>query len=209
MGTNDMKDEKIPTHLAPQEGELIMFENPVLERLSRIRPGTVLALFVPAFIASAWYSVHIGNSAGTTAGLFVAGVLFWSFFEYVMHRHVFHFWPKGAFQTRLQFTMHGVHHQYPNDKDRLVMPVSVSIPISLLLLWLFTALLDGLAWGFFSGFIFGYLIYDMMHYSIHHWTNMKIPLMRKIRRHHMAHHFRDTNKGFGVSTPAWDRVFRT
>ena len=65
------------------------------------------------------------------------------------------------------------------------------------------------AWGFFGGFVGGYLAYDMIHYSVHHWTNMKSPLMRKIRRHHMAHHFRDTNKGFGVSSYAWDRVFRT
>jgi 4-hydroxysphinganine ceramide fatty acyl 2-hydroxylase len=201
--------QKIPPHLAPREGELIMFENPVLERMSRIRPGTVLAIFLPAMLVSAWYSLHLGVSAGRTAGLFVGGVLFWSLFEYLMHKHVFHFWPRGEFQTRLQFTMHGVHHQYPNDKDRLVMPISVSIPISLLLLWVFTTLMGMQAWGFFSGFMCGYLIYDMMHYSVHHWTNVKNPLFRKIRRHHMAHHFRDTNKGFGVSTPFWDSVFRS
>ena len=203
------KQQKIPPHLAPQEGEIIMFENPVLERLSRISPITVLAIFAPAAIVSTGYSVYLGVSPGRTAGLFLGGLLFWSFFEYVMHRFVFHFWPKGEFQTKLQFTMHGVHHQYPNDKDRLVMPITVSIPISLLILWLFTATLGLQAWGFFGGLVSGYLAYDMIHYSVHHWTNMKSPLMRKIRRHHMAHHFRDTNKGFGVSSYAWDRVFRT
>lgn len=201
--------ERIPPHLAPREGDLVMFENPILERLSRISPITVLSIFLPASIAAGWYSIHVGTGAGVTAALFVSGMAFWTFFEYLMHRFVFHFWPKGEFQTKLQFTMHGVHHQYPNDKDRLVMPITVSIPLSLLLLWLFWALMGSKAWGFFSGFGCGYLAYDMIHYSVHHWTNMKSPLMRKIRRHHMAHHFRDTNKGFGVSSYAWDRVFRT
>jgi sterol desaturase/sphingolipid hydroxylase (fatty acid hydroxylase superfamily) len=199
----------IPDHLAPKEGELIMFENPVLERLSRIRPWTVLAVFVPAALASTGYSLQLGIGAGRTAGLFLAGIAFWTLFEYLMHKHVFHFLPKGPFQNRLQFIMHGVHHQYPNDKDRLVMPVTVSIPISALLLWLFHFSLGDFAWGFFGGFICGYIAYDMIHYSVHHWINMKSPLMRRIRRHHMAHHFRDTNRGFGVSTPIWDKVFRS
>ena len=89
------------------------------------------------------------------------------------------------------------------------MPISVSIPLSLVLFWLFREVLGSLAWGFFSGFVCGYLIYDMVHYSIHHWTTTKSPVLRWIRHHHMAHHYKDTNKGFGVSSPFWDRIFRT
>lgn len=202
--------EAIPPHLSPQRGELIMFKNNrLLERLSRIRPHTVLAVFVPATALSFYLSLRFGNSIPASAGLFLAGVVFWSLFEYVFHRFAFHFYPHTEFQRRLQFTMHGVHHQYPNDKDRLVMPITVSIPMALLLLALFHWVLGGLAWGFFSGFLAGYLAYDMMHYAIHHAKSFKHPILRKIRSHHLAHHFRDTRKGFGVSTPLWDSVFRT
>lgn len=204
------RSQTIPPHLAPQRGELVMFpNNRLLERLSRISPRTVLAVFVPAAAISFYLGIDTGTGVLASAGLFLAGLVFWSLFEYFFHRFVFHFYPEGAFQTRLQFTMHGVHHQYPNDKDRLVMPVTVSIPLSILLLLLFRWILGDWVWGFFSGFIAGYLVYDMMHYAIHHAQGFKAPLLRKIRNHHLAHHFRDTRLGFGVSSPFWDSVFRT
>ncbi|MEJ8568780.1 sterol desaturase family protein [Elongatibacter sediminis] len=200
----------IPPHLAPRQGELVMFEdNRLLERLSRISPVTVAAVFGPVIVASAALSIRHGTGVGETALLFAAGALFWSLFEYVFHRFVFHFDPHGPFQERLQFILHGVHHQYPNDRDRLVMPVTVSIPLAALFLWGFLAVLDTSGWGFFAGFAAGYLGYDMMHYAIHHAENVRHPLFRTVRRHHLAHHFRDTRRGFGVSTPVWDRVFRT
>ena len=105
--------------------------------------------------------------------------------------------------------IHGVHHQYPSDKDRLVMPITVSIPLAVLFGFLFVTFMGDKGWGFFCGFGAGYVFYDMMHYSVHHVQNSKSALFRKIRRHHMAHHFRDTRLGFGVSSYFWDRVFKT
>jgi len=204
------RSEPIPQYLAPQRGELIMFRNNrLLERLSRIRPPTVLAVFVPIALLTFYLSLHYGQSVVASSLLFLAGAAFWTLFEYFFHRFIFHFEPHGDFQTRLQFVMHGVHHQYPHDKDRLVMPITVSIPLAVLLLALFHLLLGVRAWGFFSGFIAGYLGYDMMHYAIHHAKEFKSPLLSKIRRHHLAHHFRDTRRGFGVSSHFWDMVFRT
>jgi len=187
-----------------------MFEhNRLLERLSRIRPATVLTVFVPVMAIAFYLSLDAGKTALASAGLFLAGAAFWTLFEYFFHRFIFHFEPHGPVQARLQFVMHGVHHQYPHDKDRLVMPITVSIPLALLLLSLFRILLGESVWGFFSGFIAGYLGYDMMHYAIHHARGFKSPLLSRFRSHHLAHHFRDTRRGFGVSSPLWDAVFRT
>lgn len=200
----------IPDYLAPRQGELIMFENnALLERLSRISPVTVAAVFLPAGIASSAMALLRGGSLAATLLLFLGGIAFWTLFEYVFHRFVFHFRPATPFQARLQFVIHGVHHQYPHDKDRLVMPITVSIPLALLFLLGFLALLGDSGWGFFSGFLFGYLGYDMMHYAIHHAQKARSVLFRRIRQHHLAHHFRDTRRGFGVSSPLWDAVFRT
>jgi sterol desaturase/sphingolipid hydroxylase (fatty acid hydroxylase superfamily) len=203
------RKKAIPEHLSPRRGELIMFENPLLERLSRISPRTVLAVFIPYCLLAFYLGLRVGTDLKTVAWLFLAGILFWTFFEYVLHRFVFHFYPDWKFQQRLQYTMHGVHHQYPADKDRLVMPVTVSIPLSLLLLGCFYLLLGNRVWPFFSGFMLGYLIYDMIHYSVHFFTRIKHPLFLKLRQHHMDHHFRDPQKGYGVSSPFWDRIFRT
>ena len=189
---------------------MVLFPNHrLLERLSRISPRTVLAVYLPVLAAAIILSLATGTGGYATAGLFLAGASFWTGFEYVLHRGVFHFYPHGPFQARLQFVMHGVHHQYPHDKDRLVMPITVSLPLAVLLLGLFHWLLGDLAWGFFSGFVAGYIGYDMMHYAIHHATGFKSPVLRRLRAHHLAHHFRDTRKGFGVSSPLWDLVFRT
>ena len=204
------RTDPIPPHLAPQRGELIMFENSrLLERLSRIRPATVLTVFLPLVAVAFYLSLASGRTALASAALFLAGAAFWTLFEYFFHRFIFHFEPEGAFQTRLQFVMHGVHHQYPQDKDRLVMPVTVSIPLAFLFLGLFQLLLAESAWGFFSGFVAGYLGYDMMHYAIHHAKGFQSPILSRFRSHHLAHHFRDTRRGFGVSSPFWDAVFRT
>ena len=199
----------IPEHLAPRRGELVMFENPLLERLSHISPVTVLIVFVPYMVLLFYLGLRVGTEPLTIAGLFLAGVLSWTLFEYILHRFLFHFYPDWKLQQRLQFTMHGVHHQYPQDKDRLVMPITVSIPLSILLMGLFYLLLDSRAWTFTSGFMLGYLIYDMIHYSVHFFTSFKQPWFLKLRQHHMDHHFRNSQRGFGVSSPFWDRIFRT
>jgi sterol desaturase/sphingolipid hydroxylase (fatty acid hydroxylase superfamily) len=203
-------NKPIPEHLAPQQGELIMFENNrFLERMSRMRPTTVLIVYLPVIAVSIYLSIAGGTGVLPTLGLVLAGAVFWTFFEYFFHRFVFHFNATTPFQHKILFTIHGVHHQYPNDKDRLVMPITVSIPLAVLFSLLFVSTMGDAGWGFFAGFGAGYVAYDMMHYAVHHVQNSKFALFRKIRRHHMAHHFRDTRLGFGVSSYFWDRVFRT
>ena len=203
------RQRAIPEHLEPRRGELVMFENSLLERLSHISPRTVLAVFVPAGAFFFYLGLARGADLMAAIGLFLCGFLFWTLFEYIFHRFVFHFYPDWKIQRRLQFIMHGVHHQYPNDKDRLVMPVTVSIPVSTLLLGLFHLFMGDQSWSFFSGFVFGYLAYDMIHYSVHFFTRIKHPLFVKLRQHHMDHHFLDSQRGFGVSSPFWDLIFRT
>jgi sterol desaturase/sphingolipid hydroxylase (fatty acid hydroxylase superfamily) len=60
----------------------------------------------------------------------------------------------------------------------------------------------------FAGFGTGYVVYDSIHFAIHHWS-MRNPLARELKRHHLRHHFTDEHTGYGVSSPLWDYVFRT
>jgi len=141
--------------------------------------------------------------------MFLAGLAFWTLFEYLFHRYVFHFTPRGEFQKRVSFLFHGVHHQYPNDKKRLVMPITLSLAIAVLLLALTWLLFGSLTWAYSAGFTTGYLAYDMTHYSIHHFKPPNIKWMKRVWKSHIDHHFRDSNKGYGVSSPFWDVVFGT
>jgi len=134
----------------------------------------------------------------------------WTFVEYVMHRFVFHYMPPDKpWAMRLHFIFHGVHHDYPSDAKRLVLPPSVSIPLATGFFFLFKAILPvNYIFGFFPGFILGYLFYDISHYAIHHF-NFKGKIWKAIKQHHMLHHYQDPAKGYGVSSPFWDKIFRS
>jgi len=185
-----------------------MFQNPVLDFFTRVHPVVPPIIFVPVIVV-----LFIGAfdrlSVVGTLGLALAGYVFWTLFEYWLHRLVFHFEPEKGIGARLHWMIHGVHHDHPNDPLRLVMPPSVSVPLALLLFWLYTVILGfGPALGFTAGFLTGYLAYDMLHYHVHH-HQPRSALGQRLRELHMRHHFQDHERGFGISAPYWDRVFGT
>jgi 4-hydroxysphinganine ceramide fatty acyl 2-hydroxylase len=201
--------ERIPGHMAPQKGAIRLFKNSLLERLSKISPVTVLAVYLPMIIFAVWKSFAIGTPVSTFVILFLFGLAVWTLFEYLLHRFVFHFTPRGEFQERVSFLFHGVHHQYPNDKKRLVMPITLSLAIGVLLFALSFPLFGPWVWAYSAGFAVGYLAYDMTHYSIHHFRHPKAKWFKRLWKSHLDHHFRDSSKGYGVSSSFWDRVFGT
>jgi 4-hydroxysphinganine ceramide fatty acyl 2-hydroxylase len=185
-----------------------MFKSDLLEVLSKVHWTVPLYIFIPV-IGFCIYK-DIDNAIGmiTFVELFALGLFVWTFTEYIMHRFVFHYAPPDKpWAQRVHFIFHGVHHDYPSDAKRLVLPPSVSIPLALLFYFLFNAILPANdVWGFFPGFILGYLFYDISHYAIHHF-NFKGDIWKKIKQHHMLHHYQDPDKGYGVSSPMWDKVF--
>lgn len=187
-----------------------MFKSDILEFFSKVYFFVPLVIYVPVIIYliyKAFFDAGIGALLFT--GLFLAGLFVWTFVEYIMHRFVFHYVPKAKWALRLHFIFHGVHHDYPNDLKRLVLPPSASIPLALGFYFLFNALLPAnYVFAFFPGFIGGYLVYDMTHYAIHHF-NFKSGIWKKIKQHHMLHHYQDPTKGYGVSSDLWDNIFRS
>jgi dihydroceramide fatty acyl 2-hydroxylase len=185
-----------------------MFESQLLDRLSRVHPAVPVVIFLPAV------SIMLGLGAAelslwATVGLVAAGYAVWTLAEYWIHRGIFHFEPEDGIGARFHWIIHGVHHDHPNDPLRLVMPPSVSVPLSSLLVVLFWAVLGSPHFlPFSAGFLGGYLIYDMTHYALHH-HKPKTRLGRRLRELHMRHHFQDDTTGFGISAPYWDKVFRT
>jgi dihydroceramide fatty acyl 2-hydroxylase len=185
-----------------------LFESRWLNRLSRVHPAVPVVIFLPAIAVLAGYGFAHERTFAVVA-LMVGGYAFWTLTEYWIHRAIFHFEPVDGLGARFHWIIHGVHHEHPNDPLRLVMPPSVSIPLSTLFVLGFTAVLgkaDGFAFG--AGFLAGYLIYDMTHYALHHHTP-KTRLGKRLRELHMRHHFQDDTTGFGISAPYWDRVFGT
>jgi dihydroceramide fatty acyl 2-hydroxylase len=185
-----------------------MFESDLLDKLSRVHPIVPPLIFIPAI--AALFAEGIAHGAGWLSPLWMlGGYVFWTLTEYWLHRLVFHFEPEQGIGARLHWIIHGVHHDHPNDPLRLVMPPSVSVPLSALFVLAFYAVLGSPAFlPFGAGFLIGYLGYDMLHYHVHHHTP-GTALGKKLRELHMRHHFQDHESGYGVSAPFWDYVFGT
>jgi sterol desaturase/sphingolipid hydroxylase (fatty acid hydroxylase superfamily) len=195
---------------SPRAETCRMFESDFLERFSRIHPATPFVAWIPIsalFLTRSALRHDLGPAS--IVGAFVAGMFSWTLAEYFLHRYVFHWTNDTPRGRRIHFLLHGVHHDYPNDKDRLVMPLLTSVPLAIIFYALFTSILGRtLGEPAFAGFVVGYLFYDGTHYYVHHF----IPTGRwgkLLRRHHLTHHHADHDGGFGVSSPLWDIVFRT
>lgn len=190
------KDETIP-----------LFKNPILEYFSHIHPATPIVVFIPVATWSMWRGLDHSGLLFMT-GLFLLGVLFWTLTEYTIHRWAFHLEPTTALGKKVHFLVHGIHHDYPRDSTRLVMPLLVSVPLALAFFLLFDVLMAPYHWPFFAGFVTGYVAYDTIHYATHHWQ-MKSRTWNFIKQYHMKHHFVDPHTAYGVSNPLWDYVFNT
>jgi dihydroceramide fatty acyl 2-hydroxylase len=185
-----------------------MFQSRLLDRFTRVHPMVPVLIYAPVIVVMLVLAVQ-RDGWPATLGLVLVGYVLWTLFEYWLHRLVFHFEPEKGIGARIHWMIHGVHHDHPNDPLRLVMPPAASIPLAIIVvgaIFLIFGSTHGPAVS--AGFLIGYIVYDEIHYALHHHT----PTTRfgkRLRELHMRHHFQDDEKGFGISAPYWDVVFRT
>lgn len=186
-----------------------MFQNDFLEFFSHVHPSVPSIIFLPVVGYMFYTTIMTGVGLEYALPLLVLGLFVWSFTEYVLHRFVFHFVPKSGWGKKIHFMFHGIHHDYPSDSTRLVMPPIVSIPLAIFFYILFMNIL-GVHYlpPFFAGFILGYLTYDLSHYAFHHF-NLHGKVGLYLKQQHLRHHYMDPDNNFGVSSPLWDFVFGT
>jgi dihydroceramide fatty acyl 2-hydroxylase len=186
-----------------------LFKSRFIDFFSRIHPVVPALIYLPVTAALLTLGARDGQSALTLVLLALAGLALWTFAEYWLHRKLFHWEPDHPIGRRLHFIIHGIHHDHPNDKLRLVMPPAASIPLAVVFFAAFY-LVAGLptAYPLFAGFLLGYLAYDYTHYYLHHFVP-KSQFGKRLREQHMRHHFQDHRFGYGVSSPIWDVVFGT
>jgi 4-hydroxysphinganine ceramide fatty acyl 2-hydroxylase len=83
------------------------------------------------------------------------------------HRHL----PNNRVACTLHFLLHGIHHYLPMDKYRLVMPPTLFVALAAPF-WKFAHAV--ICWNWYAavaaycGGVFGYTLYDMTHYFLHH-----------------------------------------
>ena len=190
-------------------GQGRLFRNPVLEALTKTSPLITICTYTPvfAFLFYEAYNLRVVDTFWKGLAIFLFAVFFWTFFEYVMHRYVFHFITESPLVQKFHYMVHGVHHEYPRDQERLFMPPVPALLIVVILFAIFWLIMRQYVYVFLPGFLAGYLMYAFIHYAIH----LPHPprFLKSVYRHHSLHHYKYPDKAFGVSSPFWDYVFRT
>ena len=184
-----------------------IFDNAILDKLSRV-PWWFPLFYLPFAAWIGWKGAMAQPPLATIASL-LFGYAAWTLCEYVFHRWLFHTEFPGKIGERIHFLLHGVHHVHPSDPLRLVMPPLMSLPLMTLAYVVIAALFPApISYTVTAGFLVGYVLYDEIHFHIHHRAP-RTKIEQTLRRAHLLHHFRDPDRGYGVSCPYWDSAFGT
>jgi sterol desaturase/sphingolipid hydroxylase (fatty acid hydroxylase superfamily) len=191
------------------KGTKQLFDNPLLEKLSRTHIAVPLTMYAVLSAAFLYYGVaNMGLSIWTIAGMFAIGMFSFTLAEYLMHRYLYHMEPSTESRKKFIYTVHGVHHEFPKDKDRLAMPPLLALLIITILYFLFEFVMGVYVFGFLPGFIIGYSLYLFVHYAVHAFQPPK-NFLKVLWVNHGIHHYKEPDKAYGVSSPFWDYIFRT
>eukprot|EP00058_Branchiostoma_floridae_P008784 XP_002594272.1 hypothetical protein BRAFLDRAFT_65126 [Branchiostoma floridae] len=144
--------------------------------------------------------------------VFAAGVMLWTFWEYCLHRFLFH--SKAVTSSPgliiAHFLLHGQHHKVPFDPGRLVFPpVPCSVFVTLFYVLYSLLLPRALVHALVSGKLCGYVCYDLTHYYLLHGSPREDSYFHRLKSYHAKHHFVHQETGFGISSRFWDRPFGT
>ena len=124
-----------------------------------------------------------------------------------MHRFLYHKIEDATYNTGIQYLFHGIHHEYPNDPTRLVLPWIPSLGIASIFFGIFYLIFREQAFVLAPGFVLGYCAYMTVHFTVH-----KVDPPKRFNfwwTYHNIHHFQQHDRAFGVTSPIWDYVFRT
>lgn len=191
------------------KGTKVLSKSPFVERITRTHISIPLVVFFIFSVFLIYQGItDKGLSGWQITPLFLIGFLLFTLAEYIMHRYLFHMNETNEIKKKLVYTMHGVHHHYPKDKDRLAMPIPASVTLAFLLFLLFRFLIGDLVYGFLPGFFVGYASYLWVHFMVHAFQPPK-NFFKILWIHHGIHHHKQPERAFGVSSPLWDLVFRT
>jgi sterol desaturase/sphingolipid hydroxylase (fatty acid hydroxylase superfamily) len=195
---------------APQERTLVEDHPGLLTFFGARHPLFSLLFAAPlaaVLLALAW---RPGRSVGTIVLELAAGVGYWSFFEYALHRWFYHWRPKRTAWRRAVESFHVYHHR--NLADRRVYNAGplLALPVTLLLAGPVLALTFSrlTTATVLIGTVASYYVYEWCHYTFHVRT-YRGGWLGFMQRFHLLHHDHNWRANFGVTNPVWDLIFRT
>ncbi|MBL7793450.1 MAG: sterol desaturase family protein [Saprospiraceae bacterium] len=205
-----MKQAKARNYVSDENISVPLFQNKWLDKLTRTHISVPVTFFF-VYAAGLLYYAAVATELTflTIVMLFAGGAFLFTFVEYNVHKRFFHAPPDASDQRKkITYTVHGIHHDYPKDKQRLAMPPVMSVTISTLLLIVFRAVLGQYAFSTLAGFLVGYALYLVVHYSVHIFRPPN-NFFKYLWVNHAIHHYSEEGVMFGVSSPLWDYVYGT
>ncbi len=199
-----------PVKMNPKhKGTKKLFANSILERLSRTHVGIPISMFFLTSLGLLFYALFYSSlRINSIISILFIGLLSFTLIEYIVHRFIFHMPTNSKEKEKIQYTIHGIHHEYPKDKDRLAMPPLMSGAICAILFFILRLSMGSYSYPFLSGFLLGYASYLFIHFAVHAFQPPN-NLLKILWHNHAIHHYKDPEKAFGVSSPLWDFVFGT
>ena len=196
--------------IRPQnKGTKQLFKSPVLEKLSRTHISIPISIFILYSVTLFYWSFRYTSiSVISSVGLFGLGFIAFTWAEYQIHRHIFHMLTFTKWREKIQYLIHGIHHEFPKDKDRLAMPPLMSIAIVTVLVLIGKWTMGDWAYSFMAGFLISYSNYLLIHYLVHAYQPPN-NFFKVLWVNHGVHHYKKGEGVYGVSSPLWDIVYGT
>ena len=200
--------EKYKVKIYPNQTSPRLFRNKFLEYLTKAHPIVIDTMYIILgyFLINHYYQHHSQNIL-QIAIIFTIGFFTWTFFEYMMHRFLYHDRKDASYNNKFNYLFHGIHHEYPSDRSRVVLPVIPSLAFAAVFFTFFWLTLGKYAFVFGAGFLIGYITYMTIHYAVH-----KYPTPKRFSfwwNFHNIHHYQQHDRAFGVTNPFWDMLFGT
>ncbi len=202
-----MKQQKERKFLSNENISPPLFGNKYLDAFTRTHiaiPVSIFLIYAVGLIY--WALIATDLSVLQIVVLFFSGWFLFTFVEYHAHKGLYHLEPTTEKRKELAYKLHGVHHDFPKDKQRLAMPPIVSIMIATVLLLIMKLLLGKYAFSFLAGFMVGYAAYLIVHYIVHIFRAPN-NIFKALWTNHAIHHYQNDKIMFGVSSPLWDYVY--
>jgi 4-hydroxysphinganine ceramide fatty acyl 2-hydroxylase len=118
--------------------------------------------------------------------------------------------PNNYVTLTVHFLLHGVHHLLPMDPMRLVFPPVLTAILIVPFYKLFRCFLETPeALCLTAGGLTGYMVYDLTHYYLHHSGKPFLSHFGSMKTYHLAHHYKNHELGYGITSKIWDYVFGT
>ena len=176
---------------------------PSIQVYAILLAGSILA----AILIYPYFPVPFLQIMGSIVGTLLA----YPFVEYAVHRFLLHgrFLYRSPWTAALWKRIHYDHHQDPNDLRVLFGAVSTTLPTIVVATFPIGMSIAGWA-GVLLSFATGlacFMVYELCHCMQHLRVNPKNRFLRRIKRHHLLHHFHNEQGNFGITSLLCDHIF--